>query len=85
LMPDIFHWLGITKIHRFASMSDMKYNALKNQGIEVVERIEIPPELIPADASVEMEAKKAAGYFAGETGVKDAASLKDVKGRGLEE
>lgn len=85
LMPDIFHWLGITKIDRFASMSDMKYNALKSQGIEVVERIEIPPDLIPADASVEMEAKKAAGYFAEKTGVKTQDGLKDVKGRGLEE
>jgi len=85
LMPDIFHWLGITKIDRFASMSDMKYNALKSQGIEVGERIEIPPYLIPADASVEMEAKKAAGYFAEKTGVKPQEELKDVKGRGLEE
>jgi len=85
LMPDIFHWLGIKKIDRFASMSDMKYNALKSQGIEVGERIEIPPYLIPADASVEMEAKKAAGYFAEKTGVMAKEDLKDVKGRGLEE
>ena len=47
LMPDIFNWLGITKIDRFASMSDMKYNAIASHGIEVVERIPIPPELIP--------------------------------------
>ncbi len=85
LMPDIFHWLGIKKIDRFASMSDMKYNALKSQGIEVGERIEIPPYLIPADASVEMEAKKAAGYFSEKTGVMAKEDLKDVKGRGLEE
>ncbi|MEZ0260813.1 MAG: GTP cyclohydrolase II [Alphaproteobacteria bacterium] len=84
LMPDIFHWLGIKHIHRFASMSDMKYNALANAGITVGERIEIPPELIPADAAVEMEAKKAAGYFA-KTDVKTKDELKDVKGRGLEE
>ncbi|HYD17606.1 MAG TPA: GTP cyclohydrolase II [Patescibacteria group bacterium] len=84
LMPDIFHWLGITHIHRFASMSDMKYNALAKAGITVGERIEIPPELIPADAAVEMEAKKAAGYFA-QTEVKSVDQLKDVKGRGLEE
>ncbi|MBL8714302.1 MAG: GTP cyclohydrolase II [Alphaproteobacteria bacterium] len=84
LMPDIFHWLGITHIHRFASMSDMKFNALANAGITVGERIEIPPELIPADAAVEMEAKKAAGYFA-QTEVKSQDALKDVKGRGLEE
>jgi GTP cyclohydrolase II len=85
LMPDIFHWLGVTKIDRFASMSDMKFNALKSQGIEVGERIEIPPYLIPADASVEMEAKKAAGYFAEKTGVRAQEDLESVKGRGLEE
>lgn len=84
LMPDIFHWLGIKHIHRFASMSDMKYNALAKAGITVGERIEIPPELIPADAAVEMEAKKAAGYFA-KTDVKTQEQLKDVKGRKLEE
>jgi len=66
-------------------MSDMKFNALKSQGVEVIERVEIPPELIPGDASVEMEAKKAAGYFAEKTGVMDKDSLEHVKGRGLEE
>ncbi len=85
LMPDIFHWLGVTHIHRFASMSDMKYNALAKAGITVGERIEIPPELIPADASVEMEAKKAAGYFAEKTGVKPQEDLKGVVGRSLDE
>lgn len=84
LMPDVFQWLGITKIDRFASMSDMKYNALAKAGIRVIERVEIPPELIPADASVEMEAKKAAGYFA-HTEVKTQEALEHVKGRTLEE
>ena len=33
-------------------------------GIDFVEQVPIPPdELIPADAQVEMDAKKAAGYF----------------------
>lgn len=63
LMPDVLHWLGVTRIHRFVSMSNMKYEALVSQGIEVVERVPIPPERIPADAAVEIEAKKAAGYF----------------------
>jgi len=84
LMPDVFHWLGIRKIDRFASMSDMKYNALASQGIEIGERLEIPPELIPADATVEMEAKKAAGYFA-QTEVKTKDALEGVKGRLLDE
>ena len=35
LMPDVLHWLGITRIHRFASMSDMKYDALVRQGIQI--------------------------------------------------
>jgi GTP cyclohydrolase II len=63
LMPDVIHWLGLTRIDRFVSMSDMKYEALVGQGIEIVERIPIPEELIPADAYVEIAAKKAAGYF----------------------
>jgi GTP cyclohydrolase II len=81
-MPDIFHWLGITRIDRFASMSDMKHDAMVNQGIEIGERIDIPDELIPDDARVEIEAKKYAGYFTKET-VKDADGLKEVKGRAL--
>ena len=63
LMPDLFHWLGIARIDRFASMSNMKSDALREQGIEIVEQVAIPDELIPADAQVEMDAKKAAGYF----------------------
>ncbi len=51
------------RIDRFVSMSDMKYDALTGQGIDVVERVPIPDELIPADAHVEIAAKKAAGYF----------------------
>src|SRR5207237_7426362 len=63
LMPDVLHWLGITKIDRFVSMSNMKHDALTESGIEIGERVPIPDELIPDDARVEMEAKKAAGYF----------------------
>jgi GTP cyclohydrolase II len=83
LMPDVFHWLGITRIDRWASMSDMKHGALVEQGIEVVERVPIPEELIPADARVEMDAKKAAGYFSNY--MPDAEELAVPKGRGLEE
>jgi hypothetical protein len=35
LMPDALHWLGISKIDRLISMSDMKYNAITSSGIEV--------------------------------------------------
>eukprot|EP01031_Cornospumella_fuschlensis_P025473 gene25473-30755_t len=57
LMPDSLHWLGITKIDRFISMSDMKYNAIVSTGIKIVERVAIPPELVPKDAQVEIMAK----------------------------
>jgi GTP cyclohydrolase II len=63
LMPDSVHWLGIKRIDRFVSMSDMKYDALVSQGVDIVERVAIPDALVPADAHVEIEAKKAAGYF----------------------
>ena len=83
LMPDVFHWLGIRKIHRLVSMSNMKFDALVNSGIEIGERINIPDELIPEDAKVEMDAKKAAGYFT-PGHVPDAEELKVAKGRGLD-
>jgi len=35
LMPDALHWLGITKIDKLISMSDMKYNAITGSGIKV--------------------------------------------------
>jgi GTP cyclohydrolase II len=81
-MPDVLHFFGITKIHNLHSMSNMKYNAIVGSGIEVVNRISIPPELIPADAAVEMEAKKAAGYFT-EGEVKKGEDLAKVKGRDI--
>ncbi len=83
LMPDVFHWLGITRIDRFASMSNMKSGALREMGIEIGEQVEIPPELIPPDAQVEMDAKKAAGYFT--VAKPDDAELAKPKGRGLTE
>src|SRR6185437_9376821 len=83
LMPDIFHWLGIARIDRFASMSNLKSDALREQGIDIVEQVAIPDELIPADAQVEMDAKRAAGYFT----IKKPEELELVKpkGRGLME
>ncbi len=82
LMADTLHWLGVTRIDRFVSMSNLKYDALVRQGIEIVERVPIPEALIPEDARVEMEAKKAAGYFTEEP-TPDAAALAETKGRGL--
>jgi len=82
LMPDVLHWLGIRKIHRLVSMSNMKYDAITGSGIEVGERVNIPEELIPADARVEIDAKMAAGYFTPGP-VPDAEELRKAKGRGL--
>jgi GTP cyclohydrolase II len=53
LMPDILHWLGITKIDRMLSMSNMKYDAIVGQGIPIHERVPIPDDLIPEDSRVE--------------------------------
>jgi GTP cyclohydrolase II len=84
LMPDVLHWLGITKIHRLVSMSNMKYDAIVGSGIEVGERVDIPDELIPPDARVEMDAKIAAGYFTPGP-VPGAQELKKTKGRWLDD
>ncbi len=83
LMPDVLHWLGIRKIHRLVSMSNVKYDAIVGSGIEVGERVKIPDALVPADARVEIEAKIAAGYFT-DGSVPDEQALAAVKGRGLE-
>jgi GTP cyclohydrolase II len=83
LMPDVLHWLGVTRIDRFVSMSNMKHDALTGSGIEIGERVPIPDELIPDDAKVEMEAKKAAGYFSAKPPTAD--ELKATVGRKIEE
>jgi GTP cyclohydrolase II len=84
LMPDVLHWLGITRIDRFVSMSNMKHDAIVQSGIEIVERVPIPDELVPADAMVEIEAKKAAGYYT-DGDVLTETGLAEIKGRGLAE
>jgi GTP cyclohydrolase II len=81
LMPDVLHWLGITRIDRLVSMSNMKFQPIIDSGIAVVERVAIPEALIPGDARVEIDAKIAAGYYA--PVVPDAAELARAKGRGL--
>ena len=83
-MPDCLHFLGIRKIHNLHSMSNMKYDAIVGSGIEVVNRVSIPDYLVPQDAHVEMEAKKAAGYFNTEK-PKTKEVLKEVKGRPIDE
>jgi GTP cyclohydrolase II len=86
MMPDALHWLGVTKIDRFISMSDMKYDAIVNSGIRIIERVPIPPELIPKDAQVEIAAKVFVGYHGGTVfDVTTEEDLKKVKGRGANE
>jgi GTP cyclohydrolase II len=84
LMPDVLHWLGITRIDRFVSMSNMKYDAIVESGIAIGERVSIPDGLVPPDAQVELEAKKAAGYYTADA-TPGADDLKAVVGRKLEE
>ena len=84
LMPDALHWLGIKKIDRFVSMSNMKYDAIVRSGIQIIERVAIPAGLIPEDARVEMEAKMAAGYYTEGT-TPAPEELAKPKGRGLTE
>ncbi|KAL2036999.1 hypothetical protein N7G274_010284 [Stereocaulon virgatum] len=84
LMPDVLHWLGITKIDRMLSMSNMKYDAIVEQGIPIYERVPIPDELIPEDSRVEIDAKINSGYFT--TGkVLNMAELSEVRGRAWED
>jgi len=80
LMPDPIHWLGLRRLDRFVSMSDMKHDALEAQGIEIVERVPIPNELVPPDAHVEINAKRAAGYYSPEP----PPDLTDSVGRPIE-
>src|SRR5215467_784974 len=82
LMPDVLHWLGVRTIHRLVSMSHMKFDAIVAAGIEVRERVPIPDSLVPSDARVEMDAKRAAGYF-GVGAAPDADELGKPKGRGF--
>jgi GTP cyclohydrolase II len=63
-------------------MSNLKYDALVGSGIEIGERVPLPAELVPKDASVEIEAKKAAGYFTSEEVPED---LEQVVGRDLKD
>lgn len=84
LMPDILHWFGVTKIDRFVSMSNMKYEAITSEGIQILERVPIPDDMIPPDSRVEIDAKIAAGYFT--TGsIPTARELEHVKGRNWED
>ncbi|ORY78249.1 GTP cyclohydrolase II [Protomyces lactucae-debilis] len=83
LMPDILCWLGVKKIDKMLSMSNMKYDAIVSAGIPIHERVELPDHLIPEDSKVEIEAKINSGYFSSRTVT--AEDLTKVKGRGWAE
>jgi hypothetical protein len=82
-MPDVLHWLGITHIERFISMSNLKHDAVTKSGITIGERVRIPRELVPKDARVEMDAKVAAGYYT-DSVIPSPLELATVTGRSLE-
>ncbi|KAH9270502.1 hypothetical protein BASA83_007314 [Batrachochytrium salamandrivorans] len=63
-MPDVLHWLGIQKIDRMISMSNMKYDAIVGSGIPILERVEIPPGMLPPDSQVEIDARSLLGISA---------------------
>jgi len=63
LSPDVLHWLGISRVDRWVSMSNLKSAAMAEAGIDIVTQIEIPDGLIPSRANVEIAAKRSAGYF----------------------
>lgn len=82
LMPDALLWLGISKIDYLISMSNLKHDSMRGAGIEIIDRVTIPDELIPADAQVEIDAKKASGYHS-DGAPPDKNELSKAKGRGL--
>ena len=84
LMPDVLHWLGMTKIDRFVSMSDEKYRAVTNAGIQIASRVALPADRIPPDAQVEIAAKIAAGYYSDEPSL-NSVRLAHTRGRALTE
>ena len=62
-MPDVFHWLGIRRIDRWVSMSNLKRDALRAQGIEIVEQVAIPDRLVPLDARSRSRQKRPPGIL----------------------
>jgi GTP cyclohydrolase II len=63
LSTDVLHWLGLKRIDRWISMSNLKADAVRQAGIRIVRQISIPDDRVPPHANVEITAKRAAGYF----------------------
>jgi GTP cyclohydrolase II len=62
MMPDILVFLGIKRITWLLSMSNEKYDAITDAGIEVMQRVALPDAFVPKNADVEINAKVASGY-----------------------
>ena len=68
--------------HAFFFFLSNPLSSVVNTGIKIVNRVEIPPEMVPADAQVEITAKVFHGYNAGEAYKNiDESTLKETKGR----
>merc|ERR1719183_553831 len=72
MMPDVLNWLGIARIDWLMSMSNEKYDAIAEAGIQVMQRVALPDSFVPRHAFVEMHAKIASGYHT------DAMEAEDV-------
>ena len=83
LMPDVFHWLGVSRIDRWVSMSNSSTRRSRAQGIEVVEQVAIPDGLVPLDAQVEMTRKRPPA-ISRPTGARRRTQLRRTKGRSLD-
>ena len=59
----------------------LRYDAIVQSGIKIVERVPIPPELVPKDAQVEITAKVFEGYHGGGDYTVDKETLRATVGR----
>ena len=83
LMPDVLHWLGIRRIARFVSMSDMKRDSIEAQGISrSAARYPSRPSSSRTTRRWRLTAKRAAGYYS-EDGAPSTGELRGRAGRSL--
>ncbi|WP_237059838.1 GTP cyclohydrolase II [Loktanella sp. M215] len=62
LSTDVLHWLGVTRVAHWVSMSNLKRDAVLQSGIAIDRQVEIPHDRIAPNARVEISAKIGAGY-----------------------
>lgn len=68
----------LRETHIWLTRYSMKHDAIVEQGIPIHERVEIPPEMIPEDSRVEIDAKIHAGYC--ESGERAEACITTQRG-----